>query len=347
MNLELSPKLLDVVEFTDSSLGSHAKRTGTVVETLGESPTFVLIEVTDSQGLPESFHTKKIDDIDKVWEAKPAPKQPDEGGAQQYFESGFLYLQNGLVARAKEQFARAFSLQLKLRASLLEATNVLARKGRLDAAIRVYALLLELQPEYEIARENLAAAYVERGVRSGRAGLLDQAIDDFKSALMLRPKREESVQLIRRNLVAGYTHVAVRHSDMKLYSEAVGFFVLAFELEPSDLTQRNLAIALIAASTPQIEAGSQVPGQDFFKRPIQMGLTLSECLNVYGATLARHGRIPEALSVLEKAVQADSTNQIARKNLETLLHEQPAGDLSLGLASLETREMHLAESQSL
>jgi tetratricopeptide (TPR) repeat protein len=344
MNLELNPKLLDVVEFEDSSLGTTVKRTGTIVETFGEPPKAILVEMTDSQGVPESFVTKKIEDIRRVWEAKPPAEQAKPREAQEYFENGFLYLQNGLIGPAKEQFAKAFSLDVNLRASLLESTNVLARKGKLDAAVRVYSLLLELQPEYEPARENLAAAYVQRGVTHGRNGLLDQAIEDFKTALMLRPRRPESLELVQKNLVAAYTHLAVQHSNMKLYSEAVAYFVLAFELEPSDLTQQNLAISLIASSVPKTESGSQVPGDGFFRQAIQMGLTLSQCLNAYGATLAHHGRISEAVRTLERAVHVDPKNEMAKKNLGTLLSQEPLGDLPTGLMPLETQELHFAEN---
>jgi tetratricopeptide (TPR) repeat protein len=344
MNLELNPKLLDMVEFEDSSLGIAVKRTGTIVETFGAPPKAVLIEIADSQGVPESFVTKKVQDIKKVWDAKPAAEQTILREARHYFENGFLYLQNGAFGRAKEQFAKAFSIDRDFRASLLESTNALARQGKLDAAIRVYSLLLELQPAYEVARENLAAAFVQRGVKRGRTGLLDQAVEDFKTALILRPRRPESIDLIQKNLVAAYTHLAVQHSNMNLYSEAVGYFVFAFELGPSDLTQRNLAIALIASSVPKTESGSQVPGEDFFRQAIQMGLTFSQCLNAYGATLAHHGRISEAVRALERAVDVDPKNEMARKNLDTLLRPEPPGDLPTGLTPLEPREMHVAEA---
>src|SRR5260370_32925127 len=103
---------------------------------------------------------------------------------------------------------------------------------------------------------------------------------------MLRPKRPGSMELLQKNLAADYTHLAVQHSNMKLYSEAVGYFFFFFELEPSDLTQQNLTIALIASSVPNNQSGSQGPGEDFFRQKIPMVLTLSPCLNTYGATLA-------------------------------------------------------------
>src|ERR1700740_2286055 len=117
MRLELNPNLLDVVEFEDSSLGTAVKRTGTIVEVFGVSPQAVLVEVADSQGVPEFFVTKKVEDVQKVWEAKPTAEPATPREAQHYFENGFLYLQNGVFGRAKEQFAKAFSLEPNLRAS--------------------------------------------------------------------------------------------------------------------------------------------------------------------------------------------------------------------------------------
>lgn len=343
MNLELNPKLLDVVEFEVSSLGTTVKRRGTIVETFGEPPGAVFIEMTDSQGLPLSYVTQKIEDIKRVWAAQAPAREPRLTEAEQYFEKGILFLQNGLIARGKEHFARAFSLDANLRASLLNATNALAQKGKLDAAIRVYGLILELQPQYQLARENLSAAHVQRGIRLGRAGLLNQGIEDFNLALMLRP-RQESVELIRKNLVAAYTRLGIQHSDIKQYQEAVSYFIVAFELDLSDTTQRNLALALVASSAAKTESASPVPDVEFFRQAIQMGLTFSECLNAYGATLARHGRVSEARRALEAAVEADPKNELAKKNLETMLRQEIPGDLMTGLMPLEAQEVHLAEA---
>lgn len=341
MNLELNPKLLDVVEFEDSSLGPTVKRRGTIVETFGEPPNAVLIETTNSQGLPLSYITQEIQHIKKVWSLEATTPEPTLPEARQYFEKGILFLQNGLIARAKDHFSKAFSLDVNLRASLLNATNVLAQKGKLDAAIQVYSLILELQPEYELARQNLCAAHVQRGISLGRAGLLNRAVEDFNMALMLRPSKE-SMELIRKNLVAAYTRLGIRYSDAKQYQEAVSYFLVAFELDPSDAaTQRNLAIALVASSAAKSEPESHVPDAEFFRQAIQMGLTFSECMNAYGATLARHGRISEARRALETAVEADPENDLAKKNLETILRRIP-GDLVSGLTPLEAQELHLA-----
>lgn len=83
MNFELDPKLLDVVEFEEFSPGASLKRTGTVVETFGRPPTAVLIEVVNSEGIPESFVTRKIEEVKRVWAAPASEPNPPE--AQEHF----------------------------------------------------------------------------------------------------------------------------------------------------------------------------------------------------------------------------------------------------------------------
>ena len=60
--------------------------------------------------------------------------------------------------------------------------------------------------------------------------------------------------------------------------------------------------------------------------------------------LAHHGRISEAVLALERAVKVDPKNEMAAKNLDTLLRHEPPGDMATGLTPLETRELHVAEA---
>jgi tetratricopeptide (TPR) repeat protein len=341
MNVQLNPKLLDVVEFDDPSLGPGAKRRGTVVDVLGEHPGKVLIEIADSQGIPLSFVSKEMDAIKQIWTADSRAAEPVPSEALLHFEKGILFLQNAVFPQAREEFARAFSLDATLRASLLESANVLARKGSLDAAIRVYSLLLDLQPQYDLARQNLSAAYVQRGIARGRTGLLHQAIDDFSSAMMVRPG-PEALDLIRKNLAAAHTQLGVRYSVSRQYEQAVAHFLLAFELHPFEITQRNLAIAFVASSAAISENATQVPATDCFRQSIQLGLTYAECLNAFGATLALHGRSSEARLALEAALEADPKNELAQRNLSLFLREQVPAGMFTGILPLPEHELHYA-----
>ena len=193
---------------------------------------------------------------------------------------------------------------------------------------------------FGLVNQLAAHPLVQRGIRFGRSSLLHEAIEDFNYALMLRPT-DDAVYLVRKNLVAAYTQLGVWHSDIKQYSEALNYFIFAFDLDPSDLTQRNVAIALVASSTAKTELDSPLPPADFFRQATPMGLSLSESLNCYGATLARHGRIPEARRALRAAVEADPRNDMARSNFETISTQDIPSNLTLGLIPLEPQELHI------
>ena len=69
-----------------------------------------------------------------------------------------------------------------------------------------------------------------------------------------------------------------------------------------------------------------------------MGLTLSECLNAFGATLANLGDGEGARHALMEAVQADPGNELARMNLARLdTAKESAGPswMNFGISSIE------------
>ena len=335
--VELNPKLLDVVEWEEELSAQNGKRTGTVVDRLEGLPGRVLIEISNSQGVPVAFVSRPEDEVAVAWAASESPQFRSEVSvAQQAFENGVLFLQNGMYAPAKEQLRIAFEADTNLVKALFASANSLAEKRALGAAMSVYRMILELQPGYEPARQNLIAAHGNRGVEAARKGLFSQAIEDFDQALALQPPAQ-TVDLIRRNIVATYTQYAILLSSMKQYGPARQIFQLVFELEPSEKARKNFAIALIASSVAATELGAQRRTEELFRQPLLMGLTLSECLNVYGATLAGRGEFQEALQSLRAALEADPNNRTAEENLARLNAGESNLVFAIGIAQFELR----------
>lgn len=348
MNVQLNPKLLDVVELEGVEPRPSASPSirGTVVEIFTEPTKAALIEVLDQNGVPRDFVTRPIEHMKTVWTApESVAMEVERDDPQRSFEKGILLLQNGLIAEAKHHFAQAFALEPRLAASLVNSTNILAQRGVFDAAIFIYELILELQPQYALGRENLAITHLNRGVQYARLRAIDKAVDDFNAALALGPSAKV-VELARQNLVAAYTQLGILHAEIRRYQEALANFVAAFQLNPSDITRKNLALTLVSLSAERTENRSQLPRATFFTRAMQMGLTLSECLNAYGATLAGLGQLSEARRALEAAVEADSTNELAKKNLGILLARGVPFEvtpLTFGLESLETQSLQQSQ----
>jgi tetratricopeptide (TPR) repeat protein len=198
----------------------------------------------------------------------------------------------------------------------------------------VFGLLLELSPEYSLARENLAVTFLNRGVVRAQSGLILQAINDFNLALMLNPS-QRTVDAIRRNNVAAFTQLGIFHSNAKQYQLALQWFQRALELDPSDISRKNVAIGMIAVSTAKAETRTRENAGQIFRQPRLMGLSLSECLTAYGATVASLGDITEAGWAFQAALDSDPTNDIARHNLDVVSGPKPDQDIGAGLVSVE------------
>lgn len=310
MTFERNTKLLDLVEFP---LGGSTV-VGTVVEMMTSDT--LLVETSDEEGLPTGLHGVPIRDAKVLWQAtQPAGFQEDLK-ARLPFEEGLLSLQNGMIEEARKKFAEAFDVNPQFAGTLMNLASNLAQKGSYDSAIVVYDLILRLQPQNHLARENSSITHLNRGVDFGRLGNLEQAIVEFNSAMVLRPSRSV-FERAQQNLAAAYTHLAVRHSNARLFNEALHFFLFAFQFWPSEDTSRNLGLAFASIFALKRRL-SEVPRYDDFLNSFRLGVSYSECLNAYGATLAQVGQRLQALEALESALAANPKNELANRNLQTV-----------------------------
>jgi tetratricopeptide (TPR) repeat protein len=342
MPSDLNPKLLDVVSFSpskrDSPLGSL---TGTVVEAYASGA--MLVEVSDENGVGKDFVTVPSDRARVVWRSQQTATQQDSPSVSlKLFEEGMLLLQNGLPSEAKDKFAKSFNLDPDRARGLLNSTLQLVAGGAFDAAIVVLRLIAELQPKYDLARLNLAITHLNRGVHYAKRGALDKAVEDFTSALLIATS-PEVVNIARRNLAAAHTQIALRHIEIQRFDEALQLFLVAFQLEPSRDTRKNFALALVSRSAAQGEV--RTVNEETFRQPMLMGLTLSECLNAYGVTLARLGEIARGKELLARAINIDPRNELARKNLNILSASDPPGvsDLAMWAAGPELAELQATQ----
>ena len=344
MNVELSPKLLDVVEVSNEYLGLEATGVarGTVLEVFGEPPGQLLVEIADESGVPSDLVTVPITKVKTVWSSRGSEDEKSStNDARSHYESGIFLLQNGLLAEARTQLKAAFELDPGLAGALMNSANDLAQREMYEPAIIVYQLILDLQPENRLSKQNLAATHINRGVLYARNGAVDKAVEEFGYALALGlPK--EFTERAQHNLVAAYTQLGMRFSEINRYQDALSHFFMALQIMPSDITRRNFAIALVSLQASRRTEGKHPLSILAFRQPMQMGLTFSECLNAYGATIASLGDIESARRALEEAVHADPENERIRKNLERLKTAQESTgprQMNFGITAIEPQPM--------
>jgi tetratricopeptide (TPR) repeat protein len=332
--VRINPKLLDVVRFASSSKEAGMQQ-GTIVQILGETPEAALVEVSDEQGVPVEFVRRALSELEQVPEGVEAlEKTPQVPDAQLCFETGVLFLQNGQYNRAQAEFSKSFSLDPKFRGTLLNATLHLAGTGAFDAALGVLNILLELSPDYELARENLAITHMNRAITLARRGLFQQAMDGFLKGLAIHPSTA-TAERIRHNILATYTQLGLAYVSVHQHQFAYTCFQRAFELDQSETSRKNLSVAMIALSTVSAKNRSAATRAEIFREPLLMGLTLSECLGAYGATLATLNEVSEARDALEAAVEADPMNETARHNLHLITSNRSGEGIQAGFVAIE------------
>ncbi len=337
--VKINPKLLDVVQLMRPPSRGGELQYGTIVEMLGETPGAALVEVSGEDGIPVAFVHRALDEIDCVSEGiKPVVHNSETPDAQLCFENGVLFLQNGWYDRAKEQFSKSFSLDPRFRGSLVNTTNQLAARGAFESAIVVYTMLLELSPDYALARENLAITHMNRAILLGQHGLFQQAMDGFLKGLALHPSAA-TAQKIRDNMVATCTQLGLLYSNTNQHQLAFESFQRAFELDQSEISRKNLGVAMIAVSTVGTKNRSAEARAEMFREPLFMGLTLSECLTAFGATLAMISDIVGARLALEEALDADPQNKIARHNLDVISSREPSRGIQTGLMPIQNQPL--------
>jgi tetratricopeptide (TPR) repeat protein len=344
MNTKLNPKLLDTVKLP-SDLGSVALRTGAVIETFNTPSNALLIEITDSEGVPTDFVVSEIGRVTLDWQApKSETRAADTDDAEAFFQQGVLLLQNGLIPQAKAAFAKAFLIDARFAGTLMNLANESASRSAFEAAIFLYEMILELQPTYHLALENLAITHLNHGVAFARSGAIGQAIKEFNEVLVLHPM-QSTLEICRNNLVAAYTSLGMQLAAIKSYPEGMQLFFLALQLNPAEqIARKNLALILLAVAASEYKS-TGIPPDEGFKRFIDMGLTLSECLNAFGATLAGLGRIWDAKAALRKASELDPANDLARRNLDLLESRESYPQLPLGMKPFEPHEAPLTVLQ--
>jgi len=302
----------------------------------------VLIEVANDDGVLTDLIVSETQKTDVVWQ-EPESARGNEPlpGVEELFEQGVFLLQNGLIPKAKAAFADAFRIEPRYAGTLMNLANESANSSAFEAAVFLYQMIIELQPTYRLALENLAITHLNWGVAFARRGVIGKAIEEFNEALLLRPTKS-TLKLCKNNLVAAYTALGMQLAANKRHQEGMQFFLLAFQLDPAEeIALKNLALALVAVAASE-HKGRGIPGGESFGRFMLMGLTLSECMNAYGATLAGFGKTSEAKIALRKALEIDPHNALVESNLEILESREVPSELSSGIRAFEPRPTQLS-----
>jgi tetratricopeptide (TPR) repeat protein len=183
--------------------------------------------------------------------------------------------------------------------------------------IPLLRLATRVDPNYEIARVNLAVAFLNFGVGKARKKKYFEAIELFYSALGIRTDSETESR-IRTNIVMAFTTLARESFQNDRVEDGFGYVRTAFLVLQDEITRRNLGLAYGNLGVFHMRSQRFEFALEQFERAEDSGVVLPEYLNDRGVCLVFLGRINEAIQVFERVLGMNPQNEVAQFNLAKL-----------------------------
>lgn len=187
-------------------------------------------------------------------------------------------------------------------------------EGDVNFVIPLLRMAVRIDPTYEIARINLAVAFLNFGVAQARRSRLREAVESFYSALAIKTDAETESR-IRTNIVIALTALGRELFQDGRVEDAFSSIRTAFLVIQDETTRRNLGVAYGNAGVFYLKSQNFPLAIQSFERAEDSGVVLADFVNDYGVCLVFTGRPTEALRAFERALEIDPKNELARLNL--------------------------------
>jgi tetratricopeptide (TPR) repeat protein len=323
---------LDVVELTEDlpEYGVRQGARGTVVEVFDQPEEAYMVEFLENSG-----EVSKIAD----W-VKPDQFKNIDLLAKELYWKGMKALESGNFVEAIRNIRKAVKLIPSYIGGMHNSLgqSIGPHEDWLKFITAMHLIRL-VDPQYGMARENLAIAYLNHGVQEAKDGKYQESLTAFHYALSVEASLEV-VQLIKQNIAASYTALgndAFRRDDMETF---LSLFRSAHSTAATETTRLNLAKAEFHYANFCANTGNPVNAVASYQRAEDGGLMWPEVLNNHGCALARVGRFDDAIMVFEAAQALAPEDQTIDSNLSTLLSRQSIASREI-LPDLSTQDIEI------
>lgn len=340
MNTNRKAQELETVIATEDlpEYGVKQGEKGVVLEVFDTPEEAYLLEFVD-----ESGNSSRI----AHW-VRPDQMMSVKLAAKDFLDQGFKLLNQGQLAAAERAFSQAISLYPKdisnigdsIRRSFANAKN---ERDWLEA-VRLYEMCFRLAPANEIIRHNLAVAYHNYGRRLMEMGKSEEALHSFHQAILAASKPDIGKE-VRKSVAAAFTQLGILATEHMDFEAALEDFKRALDAYLDETTKSNLAKAYFNLAEACLSEGKLAEAIDLFEEALLAGNLEPALYNDYALTLARSGRIEDAISALEKGHALAPNNETIKENLRmarTAVDELRREDYQPQFESVPTREYQLA-----
>ena len=326
---------LDVVELLEDLPEYNLKKgqRGTVVEVFDNPDEAYMIEFVDESGTDS-----KIAD----W---VLPHQIENEGerAKELFSWGMQAIEQNNLLEASRNLREAIRLNPRyvrvLHNSIMHslASQILDETKVFLIQIGMLQLIRTLAPNYELAKNNLAIAYLNYGAHEANKRNYESAIPSFKAALNVEAT-PDVVACIKDNLSKSYTFLGIQAYRNSNYVLACNNLELAHAFNPSERTRHDLGVAYFNTADFYALKGDEEGLRlaiMLYQSAEDCGLILPEVLNNHACALADIGKLEEATRLFESANELSPDEEIIKSNLSKLKSNQEVKTLIIESGSVD------------
>jgi tetratricopeptide (TPR) repeat protein len=309
---------LDIVELTEDlpEFGLRRGERGTVVESFDNPEEAYMLEFVDESGASSRL----------AYGVKPDQIKNIDVMAKEIYAEGMAHLQQGNMIKAARDFRRAIELIPSYIRGLHESLRrSIAEKKDWQLFIPLLRFVRLVDPSYEIAKHNLAVAYLNYGVQEANNGNYEVAIQLFQYALRIDTPAHIT-NLIKKNIAAGHTALGMDAHEKGKFELSKQHFEAACTFLTDDKTRRNLGMSYYHLAIFYTNEGDLQKAITCYEWAEDSGLIVPNILNNHARALAISGEIDEAILLMESAQSLAPEDKMIKSNLAILLQSKSVAD---------------------
>jgi tetratricopeptide (TPR) repeat protein len=252
----------------------------------------------------------------------PSELEEPDTTAKEIFERAISLFNQGDHSSAEREFRKAIELEPSY-IGVLHNSVVRGFENAEDwqRAINAMRFVIWVAPDYKIARNNLAVAYLNYGVQLASEGEFERAIELYSTALGVEAN-SDIVSQIKKNIASSFTSLGIRGYETGKLEQSWKHMLRACNFDAGEHTRRNLGLAYTLYAISLVESKQFADAVYYFESAADTGFVNAVMLNDYGVALASLGLLNEAIRRFERALEFLPGDGMIQQNLSLARSQQ-------------------------
>ena len=244
--------------------------------------------------------------------------QPNTRRTRPHYLLGAVYFDKGDMTLAIASFQKCLEIDPNFEPAREKLIQAYEKTGQSHQAIRLVEQRVQNQQGHRGFRES-ADSYNVLGTLHYRQGNVNKAIQAFENALERSPHHK----VAKRNLHQLFREKAFNALKMNAFDEATTYFDKAIHLDQLNATTYRLMadgyvhVSQFSKAIGYYQQALEIAPDDELTRK-----NLIHCYNNYGVTLRNDGKWDEAVRAYRNALKLQPTYQLAQTNLSDVLWQK-------------------------